>query len=112
MLHNVATGKTIRDLGKKRAGRENRSNGDDNPDDQGTQLVTFSPDGKTLAHVWQDNTVRFWDVASGKGEPLPPGHSGSVRIMTLTPDGKSVVTGPRPMEPCASGIRPQGRSSA
>ncbi len=93
VLHNVATGKTVREFEKKNAVLLDRLEGADNLDDLGTKLVTFAPDGKTLAHTWQNNTIRFWDVATGKGEALPPGHSGGVRMMTLTPDGKSVLTG-------------------
>ncbi len=93
VLHNTNTGKKVRELGKTKAAREDPPEGSDVFEDPATQLVTFSSDGKTLAHVWQGNTVRFWDVATGKSEPLPPGHSGSVRMMSLTPDGKSVLTG-------------------
>jgi len=28
--------------------------------------VAISPDGKTIASGGADNTIRFWDVASGK----------------------------------------------
>jgi WD40 repeat protein len=92
-LYNATSGKKVQDLGKRKPAREVLAPLEHVLDEQETQCVAFSLDGKTLAHVWHDNTVRFWDVATGKSEPLPPGHSGSVRMMTLTPDGKTVLTG-------------------
>ena len=40
--------------------------------------LSFSPDGKTLTSGSADQTVRFWDVASGQlRETIMPGESGS-----------------------------------
>ena len=39
--------------------------------------LAFSPDGKTLASGSADQTVKFWDMASGKlRETIVPGESG------------------------------------
>lgn len=72
--------------------------------------VAFSPDGMRLvsgsgkmeytanardlkiAHS-EDDSVRVWDVASGKQIVQLSDHSGRIRYVGFTPDGKSVVTG-------------------
>jgi len=67
--------------------------------------VAFSPDGRTALsgsadeHALMrgqqngDNTVRLWDVASGRELRTLTGHSGYVTSVAFSPDGRTVLSG-------------------
>ena len=57
--------------------------------------VMYSPDGKTLASGSRDNTIKLWDVATGKELVNFPGHTDSVSPVVFSPDGKILVSGSR-----------------
>ncbi|MGH9893169.1 MAG: WD40 repeat domain-containing protein, partial [bacterium] len=54
--------------------------------------IAISPDGKTLAIVSEDNTVRLREVATGK-ELQRFSHDSAVYAVSFTPDGKAVASG-------------------
>lgn len=53
--------------------------------------LAFSPDGKVLVTGGQQ-TPRFWNVDTGKEAPLTGGHRGPVSAISITPDGKTMIT--------------------
>jgi WD40 repeat protein len=55
--------------------------------------VAFSPDGKTLASGSDDNTIKLWDVATGKEQATLKGHTAWVASVAFSPDGKTLASG-------------------
>ena len=60
--------------------------------------VAISPDSKRIVSGAFDNTIRIWDMETGKhiGEPLT-GHEGDIIVgvssVAISPDGKRIVSG-------------------
>jgi RNA polymerase sigma factor (sigma-70 family) len=57
--------------------------------------LSFSPDGKTLAAGDTGNTLRVWDVATGKKLFQPGEKEGSGYAVAFSPDGKMLAAGGR-----------------
>ena len=55
--------------------------------------VAFSPDGKTLASGSEDETIKLWDVATGKEQATLKGHTHAVCSVAFSPDGKTLASG-------------------
>jgi RNA polymerase sigma factor (sigma-70 family) len=54
--------------------------------------IALSADGSLLASATGANTVRQWDVKTGKEVAVKSSHHGSVAAVALSPDGKTAMT--------------------
>ena len=54
--------------------------------------VAFGPDGKMLASGSQDDTIRLWDVATGKERAILKGHENRVTSVAYSPDSKTMAS--------------------
>jgi energy-coupling factor transporter ATP-binding protein EcfA2 len=55
--------------------------------------VNFSPDGKTLVSGSGDNTIKLWNVETGKEIRTLKGHDNLVNSVSFSPDGKTLASG-------------------
>jgi WD40 repeat protein/serine/threonine protein kinase len=56
------------------------------------QAVVFSPDGRRLASIDRDATVRVWDAASGQELFIVKGHKQVVAGVAFSPDGRRLAS--------------------
>jgi WD40 repeat protein len=54
--------------------------------------VAFSPDAKIVLTA-KDRTARLWNAATGQTLGTPMEHQSSVRAVSFSPDGKTILTG-------------------
>jgi WD40 repeat protein len=50
--------------------------------------VAFSPDSRTLATGGEENTVKIWEVQTGRELATLRGHGGDVYTVAFSPDGR------------------------
>jgi RNA polymerase sigma factor (sigma-70 family) len=58
----------------------------------GILRVAFSPNGRLAASSSMSNTVRLWDVKTGKAVHVLEGHTDRVDCVTFSPDGKRLLS--------------------
>ena len=56
------------------------------------RVLSFSPDGRTLASAGLDGDVRLWDVATAREWQTYQGHRGIVAAVAWSPDGRRLVS--------------------
>ncbi|WP_242051242.1 WD40 domain-containing protein [Nostoc spongiaeforme] len=55
--------------------------------------VAFSHDGKILASASSDNTIKLWNLTTGKKILTLTGHQSGVSSIAFSPDGKTLASG-------------------
>jgi WD40 repeat protein len=55
-------------------------------------VISFSPDSKTLTSVSGDKTVKLWDIDSGKAIQTFQGHKEKINSVSFSPDGKTLAS--------------------
>ncbi len=55
--------------------------------------LAYNPEGSSIATAGYDNTVKLWDVQTGKENRTLIGHTGRVRTVAFDPQGERLVSG-------------------
>jgi WD40 repeat protein len=55
--------------------------------------VAFSPDGRYAVSAGDDQTIRLWEVITGKEVRVFAGHAEEVRSVAFSPDGRYLLSG-------------------
>lgn len=65
----------------------------ENPEDY--LVFRYSPDSKTLATDYTDNSVRLWDTTTGENTMTLAGHTDKIQPLMYERDGKTLITSSR-----------------
>ena len=55
--------------------------------------MSLSSNGKRIVSGSDDKTIKVWDAKTGKEELTPQGHSGGVNSVSISSDGRRIVSG-------------------
>jgi WD40 repeat protein len=55
--------------------------------------VSWTPDGRTIVSGGNDQTIRYWDMASGESSAVTRGFVNSIRAIAFSPDGTILASG-------------------
>ena len=95
-LYEVATGKQCFTFGKKIPPDPELARLDNPPlprfQLQAGSRLSFSPDGKLVAHAGFDRAVHVWDAWTGKELATFKGHLADLNSVAFAPDGKTMVS--------------------
>ena len=56
------------------------------------QAVTFSADSRSLAAAYEDDSIRIWNVATGRLEGVCTGHKQTIVSLAFAPDGRTLAS--------------------
>lgn len=91
-LWEVASGKMLREMGELPANIGENIYLSGTGSGNSCSTIGFSADGAMLAEALPTNTVRLWEVATGKQLPLVAGHQGGVSELGVSGSGKLITT--------------------
>jgi WD40 repeat protein len=57
------------------------------------RAIAFSPDGRWLASGAKDNTIKIWEVSTGRVLRTLHGHGSAVNAVAISPDGRLLASG-------------------
>jgi WD40 repeat protein len=86
-VFDLVTGKPTPSLNEKTTSKS------DTPHRGSVFSVAFAPDGKVLATGSEDQTIKMWDVTSGKVLTTLRSHTGGVTSVAFSPDGELLASG-------------------
>ena len=55
--------------------------------------IALSPDGKFIISGSSDNTIKLWDIKTGREIRTYKGHKNYVNSVAFSPDGKNIISG-------------------